>query len=347
MKFLSACIAVASFQFAVVRAQTPLADLNAARALWTSQRGISDYEYTIHRSCECLPSATRPYTVRVESESETDTIVSAIFAENGQGGSSVDRQDFLVKTIDGLFDDVILAAITRNAYAVTVVYDEVNGNPTSIVIDEAENIVDDTAAYYIQGEVNFIITQQVNTASRLAIQEALNVAKAVWASQELSKIEYTFDYKISSLNVASSGGITVTVKDNEVESAVFNGSEGGVVPQEAMDNLKTVEGLFDEIQNAINQEAFSIDVAYNAALGFPESISIDFEQAIVDEEFIATVTNVIQVPISGTKDPTVDSIDLNSESSESLDEDLPSSAHSPRTVLSFAFGLFAMVSFLA
>ena len=47
---------------------------------------------------------------------------------------------------------------------------------------------------------------------------------------------------------------------------------------------RTIDAMFDTVQSAIDQKAFSISVLYHPSLGFPESIHIDYELQIQDEE---------------------------------------------------------------
>ncbi|CAB9496923.1 RHOD [Seminavis robusta] len=49
--------------------------------------------------------------------------------------------------------------------------------------------------------------------------------------------------------------------------------------------------LFDKIQDGIDRLADDIQVVYNLEWGYPEDISIDYDQQIADEEFYATASN--------------------------------------------------------
>jgi hypothetical protein len=46
----------------------------------------------------------------------------------------------------------------------------------------------------------------------------------------------------------------------------------------------TVDELFEVVQDAIDQEAYSLTVGYHAQLGYPTSIDIDYLLNAVDEE---------------------------------------------------------------
>jgi hypothetical protein len=46
----------------------------------------------------------------------------------------------------------------------------------------------------------------------------------------------------------------------------------------------TVEGLFDYIQAAIDKKAHAVNVVYDAELGYPTSIEVDYIERAVDDE---------------------------------------------------------------
>ena len=60
-------------------------------------------------------------------------------------------------------------------------------------------------------------------------------------------------------------------------------------------NLRTVAGLFDLIQEAIDQGAYSISVVYHPDLGYPASLGIDYDRRIADEEVGFRVSGVSEL----------------------------------------------------
>lgn len=60
----------------------------------------------------------------------------------------------------------------------------------------------------------------------------------------------------------------------------------------------SIMDLFDVIQSAIDQKAYSIAVVYNADWGYPEEIAIDYNVMMADEEFYTTVSNLTVVATS-------------------------------------------------
>ena len=58
-----------------------------------------------------------------------------------------------------------------------------------------------------------------------------------------------------------------------------------------MSFVPTIDGIFDQIQNAIDVNAFLINVTYNDKFGFPENVIVDFELQMADEELYLSVSN--------------------------------------------------------
>ena len=82
--------------------------------------------------------------------------------------------------------------------------------------------------------------------------------------------------------------VTITVRSGNIAAvaSVANGS-----PREAS-TYQTVEGLFDQIQRAIDQDAASIRAEYDRTRGHPTSVYIDLDQRIADEEISFETTGL-------------------------------------------------------
>ena len=59
------------------------------------------------------------------------------------------------------------------------------------------------------------------------------------------------------------------------------------------DRALTVEALFALIENANARPAERIDATYDARLGYPTSVSIDYDARIADEEVAYTVSDLM------------------------------------------------------
>ena len=100
------------------------------------QNNISNYQFTLQRSCECMPDVTRPVTLRVVN----NRIVSSKFANTDTNLSNDLQRN--IYTIEGLFQ-LVRAAQKKGAHSIKVQYDSNYGYPTSIFIDHSAEIADD------------------------------------------------------------------------------------------------------------------------------------------------------------------------------------------------------------
>lgn len=89
----------------------------------------------------------------------------------------------------------------------------------------------------------------------------------------------------------------VTVQDGKVVSAFTesltvdlkaDGSEADPVMIDVTDRAMTIDQLFKEIKQSIDNNAASIDVKYDTRWGYPRSIYIDLDKRMADEELAFT-----------------------------------------------------------
>ena len=76
----------------------------------------------------------------------------------------------------------------------------------------------------------------------------------------------------------------VTVSGDMITGAMYT-DDNTAVPTTAYATIWTVPALFDRIQDAIDEDAYSIHITYDAMLGYPSRVSIDYSLEIADEEF--------------------------------------------------------------
>lgn len=109
-------------------------------AVW-SGAGVTNYRYTITRSCECTPESTGPVTVEVRNGLVVD--------RRYQSGAAVSPQySEIFTTVPGLFD-IIEEAVALPAASLSVRYNEDYGYPESIAIDWVAGAVDDEVSYRV------------------------------------------------------------------------------------------------------------------------------------------------------------------------------------------------------
>lgn len=77
--------------------------------------------------------------------------------------------------------------------------------------------------------------------------------------------------------------VIVEVRDGRVTSRTYKDS-GEPVAEMHAERWPPIEGVFDIVQDALDEDADSISVEYDRERGFPTSISIDYMQEAADEE---------------------------------------------------------------
>ena len=116
----------------------------------------------------------------------------------------------------------------------------------------------------------------------LQTQQQLNDSKTKWASKNMKDYQYTFNWSCF-CTPDYNKPVVISVR-NGVLSAVKYADGSGPVDKTKYPNFRTIDGLFEFLQDAINRKAYRITVSYDAKLGYPTSASIDYDQRIADEE---------------------------------------------------------------
>jgi hypothetical protein len=117
---------------------------------------------------------------------------------------------------------------------------------------------------------------RASTKSLESPQAALTRAREHWDAFGMTDYQY-----VKSTN--GSAGFIVQM------AAIKNGKqfEELTIESDGFDpnSPRPIEKLFDSIQSAIDQKAYFIKVLYHPTMGFPESIFIDYDSQIQDEEW--------------------------------------------------------------
>lgn len=77
--------------------------------------------------------------------------------------------------------------------------------------------------------------------------------------------------------------------ENEIISGVVDSETQIPIPPENVSRYRTVNGLFDFLQEAMDRDAFEFEVTYDLQLGYPISASIDYVEQIAGDEMSFTV----------------------------------------------------------
>ena len=85
---------------------------------------------------------------------------------------------------------------------------------------------------------------------------------------------------------------TIIVRNGEAVDVEYDVDDGEPVDDFTPEDAYTVEELFDVIQRAEQEGAYSIGVEYDARFGYPTSVFIDYDYNIADEELILTLSDL-------------------------------------------------------
>lgn len=125
------------------------------------------------------------------------------------------------------------------------------------------------------------------------VQQKLNARRQQWQLLNVDEYDYHFQrICFCSIDFTSPGLVRVS-----------GGEIAFVRNPQTMDPLDpsfflTVDGLFDEVQRAIDSHAAEIVADYDGTFGYPTSLDIDFLSSVIDEEvsFRASELRVVPEP---------------------------------------------------
>ncbi|QSJ19344.1 hypothetical protein JYQ62_11835 [Nostoc sp. UHCC 0702] len=110
-----------------------------------------------------------------------------------------------------------------------------------------------------------------------------------WNDQNISNYRYTFSNSCFCIPDAR-GPVIIEVRNGETTS-ITSVATGQAVDPQYFQQYNTIPKLFNVIQDAINRNAYSLNVRYNAPLGYPTQIDINYDAQIADEEVYLTIEN--------------------------------------------------------
>ena len=114
------------------------------------------------------------------------------------------------------------------------------------------------------------------------IQSELDQNRKKWMSQMVSNYQFNFRW-ICFCTLEYMTPVNISVRENRIDSAAFVGGDAPVAV-EGFDRYRTIDGLFDLLQEGIDKNAHSISAHYHSELGYPIDVWIDYDEAIADEE---------------------------------------------------------------
>jgi len=266
--------------------------------------GWTDYVYEYRKDCFCLPASRQPMTVTVRDGSVTEVAYAAGADEGFTPGDAVPGDvKGTIPTVDGLFDE-IQDGIDRPADEIEVTYDADSGMPTTIFIDYVARAADEELRITAG---NLAPSAPVSSDVDREAREDLENAMSLWSTN--GPTDYVYKYRQSCFCLPESlQPVMVTVKGGAVTEVVYavgvdeGFTPGDKVPNDIKHRVRTVDGLFDLIQDGIDGSD-QLTVTYDDVYGHPTSIFIDDQTLVSDDELRITISDLAPLTSSPTLFP--------------------------------------------
>jgi hypothetical protein len=121
-------------------------------------------------------------------------------------------------------------------------------------------------------------------------QSQLDSALLTWSSHGAD--QYTFTWRQScECTAETTQPIQITVSGNAIVSAVYVETQQPV-SADVRAGLMTIEGVFEEIQQAIVDGAYAVTVTYDPTSGAPLTVGVDYDELVADEELALVISDI-------------------------------------------------------
>ncbi|MEM0926933.1 MAG: DUF6174 domain-containing protein [Planctomycetota bacterium] len=221
-------------------------ELNAARAKW-NESGPGDYNLVLESSHTLAPP--------------NPTVSLNTVAVRGGTVTSPKPTELSRLDVNGLFER-IQEAIESQYHVIDVEYDPENGAPVSIQFDVRSFGDNDRFGYRI-------IELSLANDDREEVIRQLAEARETW--QELGPADYDLSYQSGGQLLLPETFIQVRGGEFQSEGA----GNGRLPPDRTNTQYLSVDGLFDVVQRAIDNDYDSIDVVFDEEFGYPVYVSIE------------------------------------------------------------------------
>lgn len=121
------------------------------------------------------------------------------------------------------------------------------------------------------------------TPSDAGLQALLDQGRQLWESDGLETYKMDFQWHCF-CHPTYTSPVVVAVEPGDVIGSVVYPDGGLPVDQTAFGGFRTVEGLFELVQDAIDRKPHSMSVRYHPDMGYPLLVEIDFVQNVADDE---------------------------------------------------------------
>jgi len=130
-----------------------------------------------------------------------------------------------------------------------------------------------------------------------SIPQELTNSEKLWKDMGLRNYDFTLERQAFAPEDWR-GPVNIQVRNGAAVSVTYV-SNSAAVTEGKFDNADTIDKLFTMLKNAytgegdFEQKADTINVTYNAQMGYPTTFFIDISQTMADEEQGYTVTNLV------------------------------------------------------
>lgn len=121
----------------------------------------------------------------------------------------------------------------------------------------------------------------------------LNTHRQLWLSQKIKKYQYTYK-QICFCPPPANIPVKVSVKNKKI-TAVTPLETTQPLEKLNPESYKTIEQLFEIIENAVARNADTITVTYDPKLGYPSEIFIDYIKLAADDEISYIASDLIKL----------------------------------------------------
>ena len=123
-------------------------------------------------------------------------------------------------------------------------------------------------------------------------QSRLDSNRKKWDSEMASNYQFNFQWSCyCAMDFVAEANIIV--RENRIQNAAFVEGDVPIPRNVAIERYQTMDGLFDLLQSAIDEKAYTISAKYHPELGYPSEVWIDYERRTVDEELGFSIQSLI------------------------------------------------------
>jgi hypothetical protein len=113
-------------------------------------------------------------------------------------------------------------------------------------------------------------------------QAELTGNRIKWENHSPASYVYEFNWSCYCVD-GFTDRVWITVEEGSI-TKVINSTTGQRLPVELRARYRTIDGLFDFIQGAVDEDVDQMDAAYNSRFGYPVSCQVDYDRGVADEE---------------------------------------------------------------